>query len=85
MNLLEQYLAGPTQSMRHEFLTVIERIDGTHVAYCPEIPGVQGRGRTTIAAIVALHEVVKQTLTERREQGIRDAPQGAVFDTICLH
>ncbi len=82
MNLLEQFQAGSAQAMRHEFLAVIERVDDTHVAYCPEIPGVQGRVRTTMAAIVALHDAVTRTLTERREQGIRDALQGAVFDTI---
>jgi predicted RNase H-like HicB family nuclease len=68
--------------MRHEFLAMIERVDDTHVAYCPEVPGIFGRGRTKMAALVDLREAVVRTLAERREQGIRDALQGAVFDTI---
>jgi len=68
--------------MRREFLTVIERIDGTHVAWCPEVPGVFGRGRTKMAALVDLREAVMQVLRERRERGVGDAPRGAVFDRI---
>lgn len=68
--------------MRREFLTVIERIDGTHVAYCPEVPGIFGRGRTKMAALVDLREAVTRALNERRDRGVRDAPAGAVFDSI---
>jgi predicted RNase H-like HicB family nuclease len=70
--------------MRREFLTVIERIDGTHVAWCPEVPGIFGRGRTKMAALVDLREAVKQALIDRCERGVRDAPQGAVFDSITI-
>ena len=82
LNLLEQYLAESNPAMRHEFLTVIERIDGTHVAYCPEVPGIFGRGRTKMAALVDLREAVTQALNDRRERGVRDAPKDAVFDSI---
>ncbi len=70
--------------MRREFFTVIERIDETHVAWCPEVPGVFGRGRTKMAALVDLREAVVQVLQERRERGISDAPKGAVFDRISV-
>jgi len=70
--------------MHREFLTVIERIDGTHVAWCPEVPGVFGRGRSKMAALVDLREAVVQILRERRERGISDAAKDAVFDTITV-
>jgi hypothetical protein len=57
---------------------------GTHVAWCPEIPGIFGRGRTKMAALVDLREGVSQSLKDRRERGVRDAPKGAVFDTISV-
>jgi predicted RNase H-like HicB family nuclease len=70
--------------MRREFLTVIERIDGTHVAWCPEVPGIFGRGRTKMAALVDLRESVTQSLKDLRERGVRDAPKEAFFDTISV-
>ena len=71
-----------TRLGRSEFLALIERHDGMHIATCPEIPGVEGRGRTTMAALVDLRHAVAQTLVERRTLGIQLAPAGAVFDTI---
>jgi predicted RNase H-like HicB family nuclease len=70
--------------MRHEFLTEIERVDGTHVAYCPEVPGIFGRGRTKMATLVDLREAVARALTDRRDRGVREAPNGAVFDSISV-
>ncbi|MCE2404694.1 MAG: type II toxin-antitoxin system HicB family antitoxin [Dehalococcoidia bacterium] len=32
--------------MRNEFTAVIEMEDGWFIAYCPEIPGANGQGRT---------------------------------------
>jgi predicted RNase H-like HicB family nuclease len=70
--------------MRREFLTVIERVDSSHVAWCPEMPGIFGRGRTKMAALIDLREAVAQLLRERRERGITDAPKDAIFDTISV-
>ena len=85
LNLLAPIALGSiVQVMRREFLTVIERIDGTHVAWCPEVPGVFGRGRSKMAALVDLREAVVQVLRERRERGISDAAKDAVFDTITV-
>jgi predicted RNase H-like HicB family nuclease len=32
--------------MRHEFTAVYERDDKWVIAYCPEVPGANGQGRT---------------------------------------
>jgi predicted RNase H-like HicB family nuclease len=80
-----QVPAPPTTSGgRNQFFTVIERRDNTHVARCPEIPGVEGQGRTKMAALVDLREAVARTLAERRDRAVRDASPNAVFDVISI-
>ncbi len=32
--------------MRNEFTAIIERDDEWYIAYCPEVPGANGQGRT---------------------------------------
>ena len=52
--------------MHNEFTAVIER-DGTwYVAYCPEIPGANGRGRTKAQAQASLAEAIALILEDRR-------------------
>jgi hypothetical protein len=36
--------------MRNEFTAVVERARRWHIAYCPEIPGANGQGRTKAAS-----------------------------------
>jgi predicted RNase H-like HicB family nuclease len=40
--------------MRNEFTAVVERAGRWHIAYCPEIPGANGQGRTKAAALKSL-------------------------------
>ena len=69
---------------RNQFMAIIERRDCNHVASSPEVPGVEGVGRTKMAALVDLREAVARTLAERRDQAIREASASAVFDLISI-
>jgi predicted RNase H-like HicB family nuclease len=42
--------------MRNEFTAVIERDGKWFIAYCPEIPGANGQGRTKDEAIALILE-----------------------------
>ncbi len=44
--------------MRHEFTAVIERDGDWFIAYCPEIPGANGQGRTKEEACESLAEAI---------------------------
>ncbi len=44
--------------MRNEFTAVIERDGEWYVAYCPEIPGANGQGRTKDEARENLAEAI---------------------------
>ncbi|HWE96508.1 MAG TPA: type II toxin-antitoxin system HicB family antitoxin [Tepidisphaeraceae bacterium] len=55
--------------MRNEFTAVIEREDDWYIAYCPEIPGANGQGRTREECIKSLSEAIKLILAYRRDTG----------------
>ena len=65
--------------MRHEFTAVIERDGDWFIAYCPEIPGANGQGRTKEEARESLAEAIALILKDRREDGLRGLPDDAAL------
>lgn len=53
--------------MHNEFTAVFERDGDWYVAYCPEIPGANGQGRTKEDARENLAEAIALILEDRRE------------------
>jgi predicted RNase H-like HicB family nuclease len=53
--------------MYNEFTAIIEQEDGWFIAYCPEIPGANGQGRTVEECRKSLVEAIKLILQDRRE------------------
>ena len=45
-------------SMRNEFTALVERDGDCYIAYCPEIPGANGQGRTKDEARATLAEAI---------------------------
>ena len=60
--------------MRNEFTAVFERAGAWYVAYCPEIPGANGQGRTKSEARRSLLEAIALILKDRRDEGLRGIP-----------
>ena len=70
--------------MHNEFTAIIERDDAWYVAYCPEIPGANGQGRTKDEAREDLAEAIALILEDRREDALRGVPADAVRETVTL-
>ena len=70
--------------MRNEFTAVFERDGAWHVAYCPEIPGANGQGRTKSEARRSLLDASALILKDRREDGLRGVPVGAERETVVV-
>jgi predicted RNase H-like HicB family nuclease len=70
--------------MRNEFTAVIEQDGEWVIAYSPEIPGANGQGRTKEEALDSLSKAIALILEDRREDGLRGLPPGAVRETITV-
>jgi len=70
--------------VKHEFTAIIERDGDWYIAYCPEIPGANGQGRTRDEARTSLSEAISLILEDRREDGLRGLPEDAEQDTVSV-
>jgi predicted RNase H-like HicB family nuclease len=70
--------------MRNEFTAIIERDGEWYIAYCPEIPGANGQGKTKDEARESLAEAIALILEDRREDGLRGVPPEAIRETVII-
>ena len=70
--------------MRHGCTAVHERDAEWVVAYCPEIPGANGQGRTKPEARDRLAAAVALILEDRRTDGLRGVPPDAECETVTV-
>lgn len=63
--------------MRNEFTAIVERADEWFIAYCPEVPGANGQGRSREEALASLRDAIALILDDRREDGLRGVPADA--------
>ena len=70
--------------MHNEFTAIFERDGDWFVAYCPEIPGANGQGRTKEEARTSLAAAISLILDDRREDGLRGVPADAERETVTV-
>jgi predicted RNase H-like HicB family nuclease len=75
---------GTRRQLRNEFTAVIERDGKWFIAYCPEIPGANGQGRTKSEARQSLAAAIALILDDRRRDGLRALPRHAVREKVVV-
>ncbi len=70
--------------MANEFTAVLERDEDWYVAYCPEIPGANGQGKSKDEALDSLARAIALILEDRREDGLRGLPPDAIRDKVTV-
>ena len=70
--------------MRNEFTAIIEREGDWYIAYCPEIPGANGQGKTIDEVRQNLADAIALILEDRRDDGLRGVPADAVRETVTV-
>jgi predicted RNase H-like HicB family nuclease len=70
--------------MAGEFTAVIERDGDWYIAYCAEIPGANGQGRTKDEALKSLAAAIKLALEDRRYDTLRGLPSDAIQETVTV-
>ena len=68
--------------MKNEFTSIIERDGDWYIAYCPEVPGANGQGRTKDEARESLAAAIELILDDRREDALRGLPKEAEKGTV---
>ena len=54
------------RGMLNECMAVIERDGEWYIAYCPEVPGANGQGRTREECLQSLKDAIKLVLQDQR-------------------
>ena len=70
--------------MRHEFTAIYEREGEWIIAYCPEVPGANGQGRTKDEARESLAAAIALVLEDRCEEALRGLPPEAEREMITV-
>ena len=71
-------------AVHNEFMAIIEQDGDWYIAYCPEVPGANGQGKTKDDARENLAQAVALILEDRRDDGLRGVPPDAVRETITI-
>ena len=70
--------------MSNTFTAILERDGDWYVAYCPEVPGANGQGRSKQEARASLAEAIELILLDRREDTPATSPDDAERDTVAV-
>ena len=70
--------------MRNEFTALVERDGRWYIAYCPEIPGANGQGKSKAAALKSLAGAINLILEDRRKDGLRGVPATARREKVVV-
>jgi len=70
--------------MHNEFTAIFEHDGEWVIAYCPEIPGANGQGRSREEARENLAEAISLILEDRREDSLRGLPPDAEKGTVII-
>jgi predicted RNase H-like HicB family nuclease len=70
--------------MRNEFTAIVERDGPWHVAYCAEVPGANGQGKTREECLAHLREAIALILEHRRDESLRALPADARQELVVV-
>jgi predicted RNase H-like HicB family nuclease len=63
--------------MRNEFTAIVEQDGPWYVAYCAEVPGANGQGKSREHCLANLREAIALILERRRGDSLRAIPPDA--------
>ena len=72
------------ETVHNEFTAVIERDGDWFIAYCPEVPGANGQGKTKEECLKSLSEAIKLILEDRRQDALRGLPEDAEQQIVAV-
>jgi predicted RNase H-like HicB family nuclease len=70
--------------MESKFTAIIEKDREWYIAYCPEIPGANGQGKTVEEAKESLAAAISLILEDRLQDALRGLPADAIRDEVLV-
>jgi predicted RNase H-like HicB family nuclease len=70
--------------MHNEFTAIVERDDEWFIAYCLEVPGANGQGKTRDEALDSLRDAITLILEDRRSDGLKGVPENADRTVVTI-
>jgi predicted RNase H-like HicB family nuclease len=70
--------------MTNQFTAIIERDGEWYIAYCPEIPGANGQGRSKQQCLQSLADAIQLILEDRRQDSLRGTPPDALREVVTV-
>lgn len=70
--------------MRNNFTAIIEKDEDWYIAYCPEIPGANGQGKTVEECKKNLIDAIALILEDRRQDALRGIPEEAIKEIVTV-
>ena len=70
--------------MRNEFTAIVEQDGPWYVAYCAEVPGANGQGKSREDCLADLREAIALILEHRREDSLRAIPPDAEQELVVI-
>ena len=70
--------------MSFSILALLERICLWYVAYCAEVAGANGQGKTRGECLANLREAIALVLEHRREESLRALPPNAKQELVVV-
>jgi predicted RNase H-like HicB family nuclease len=70
--------------MESKFTAIIEKDGVWYIAYCPEIPGANGQGKTAEEAKESLAAAISLILEDRLQDALRGLPADAIRDEVFV-
>ena len=70
--------------MHNEFTAIIEKDGDWYIAYCLEVPGANGQGKTIEECKENLATAISLILEDRREDAMRGLPDDAIREVVAV-
>jgi predicted RNase H-like HicB family nuclease len=70
--------------MHNEFTAIVERDVPWYIAYCADVPGANGRGKSREECMANLRGAITLILDYRREESLRGLPPDANQELVTI-
>jgi len=70
--------------MHNEFTAIIERDEEWYIAYCAEIPGANGQGKSKEKCLKNLSEAIELILDDQRQDSLRGISNDAISEMVAV-